>query len=602
MELTPVQKATRDIVPAHLAVQAMRDNGYKSAAYALAELMDNSIQAKAKHVELLCGERQIELEQRSRSRIHQIAVLDDGSGMDADVLRIALQFGNGTHLSPDTQEGIGKFGMGLPSSSISQCTRVDVWSWQNGVANALHSYLDIDEIKQRKMTEVPEPSHKAIPEVWRTVGKHFGNTGTLVVWSNLDRVMWKTARSIIRNSELIIGRMYRSFLHSGESSIRLYAFDIDYPREKGTEEYALPNDPLYLMDSTSCPDPFDDKPMFERWGDPAVIKIEHKGEVHDVKVTFSVAKEDARNRPNAGNLSHGRHAAKNVGVSVVRAQRELELNDSWVIHYDPRERWWGVEVDFPPGLDDIFGVSNNKQTARNFYQMDVEALLLEGETVAQLKDRLKNEEDPAGPLFELSHLIDKNLVQLRELIKKQRLGEQRGRQRHEEVTDERYATDKTKERMALGRRGESDETEDMPPAEREQEICEELIEAGMAESTAREIAAQTVHDGLKYTFVDAQLETSAFFTVTIKGGSLIIKLNTTHPAHQKLVEVLEDEIDDADEGDLRERLKRARSGLRLILMAWARYEDEKSGVERIYTQDARNDWGRIARDFLTRVD
>ena len=27
-----------DIVPAHLAVQAMRDNGYKNAAYAIAEL------------------------------------------------------------------------------------------------------------------------------------------------------------------------------------------------------------------------------------------------------------------------------------------------------------------------------------------------------------------------------------------------------------------------------------------------------------------------------------------------------------------------------------------------------------------------------------
>ena len=32
-----------NIVPAHLAFQAMRDNGYKNAAYAIAELMDNSI-------------------------------------------------------------------------------------------------------------------------------------------------------------------------------------------------------------------------------------------------------------------------------------------------------------------------------------------------------------------------------------------------------------------------------------------------------------------------------------------------------------------------------------------------------------------------------
>ncbi|MEA5516698.1 ATP-binding protein [Nodularia sp. UHCC 0506] len=87
-----------NIVPAHLAVQAMRDNGYKNAAYAIAELMDNAIQAGASQVELLCGERKQQVEGRKRSRIEQIAVLDNGKGMDADVLRLALQFGNGTYL------------------------------------------------------------------------------------------------------------------------------------------------------------------------------------------------------------------------------------------------------------------------------------------------------------------------------------------------------------------------------------------------------------------------------------------------------------------------------------------------------------------------
>ena len=52
------------IVPTHLAVKAMRDNGYKNAAYAIAELMDNSIQAGAKNVELLCAEQSTQLAQR----------------------------------------------------------------------------------------------------------------------------------------------------------------------------------------------------------------------------------------------------------------------------------------------------------------------------------------------------------------------------------------------------------------------------------------------------------------------------------------------------------------------------------------------------------
>lgn len=203
---------THDIVPTHLAVQAMRDNGYKNAAYAIAELMDNAIQAGASQVELLCGERKQLVEGRRRSRIEQIAVLDNGCGMDAKVLRLALQFGNGTYLDEDKHTGIGRFGMGLPSSSISQCQRVDVWSWQNGIENTLHTYLDLDEIKNRQMTEVPEATMQPIPMIWRNIGQKFGESGTLVVWSKIDRCICRTGKAIIDNSEFVIGRMYRKFL------------------------------------------------------------------------------------------------------------------------------------------------------------------------------------------------------------------------------------------------------------------------------------------------------------------------------------------------------------------------------------------------------
>ena len=119
-----------DFVPTALAVNAMRDNGYKNAAYAIAELIDNSIQAGAKSVELLCIESEEQLVQRRRRRIRQIGVLDNGVGMDAEVLRQAIQFGNGTRLND--RSGIGRFGMGLPSASISQCRRLEVWDMAIG--------------------------------------------------------------------------------------------------------------------------------------------------------------------------------------------------------------------------------------------------------------------------------------------------------------------------------------------------------------------------------------------------------------------------------------------------------------------------------------
>jgi Histidine kinase-, DNA gyrase B-, and HSP90-like ATPase len=220
---------SNDIVPAHLAVQAMRDNGYKNAAYAIAELMDNSIQAGATTVELLCAEQIDYSTQRARLRIHQLAVLDNGSGMNANVLKIALQFGNGTNLTPEKQVGMGKFGMGLPSASISQCARVEVWSWQNGPDTALYTYLDIDEIRQGNQKTIPEPTVRPIPKLWRDASTAFGTSGTLVVWSKLDRIMWRTAEAIIDNSEFLVGRMYRRFLDNGKVAIRLVAFDVDSP-------------------------------------------------------------------------------------------------------------------------------------------------------------------------------------------------------------------------------------------------------------------------------------------------------------------------------------------------------------------------------------
>ena len=247
-----------DIVPTSLAVMAMRDNGYKNAAYALAELMDNSIQAGATTVELLCADQEIMVDQRARRRLYEVAVLDDGSGMDEATLQIALQFGNGSRLEAGKSGGMGRFGMGLPSASISQCIRVDVWSWQAGIQSALHSYIDLHEIERGDLKLVPAPKHEPIPDRWIQAAHaaSFGDSGTLVVWSKIDRALWRTSKALIDNSEELIGRMYRDWIHDGRVRIRMKNFMEDRPRVSVEDREALPNDPLYLMDGTTCPAPF----------------------------------------------------------------------------------------------------------------------------------------------------------------------------------------------------------------------------------------------------------------------------------------------------------------------------------------------------------
>lgn len=598
------------IVPPHLAVKAMRDNGYKTAAHAIAELMDNSIQAGSSEVQLLCSQESVLVSDRTRARVTQVAVLDNGCGMDSQVLRIAMQFGNGTRLSEDQQDGIGRFGMGLPASSISQCRKVEVWSWQNGPSGAIYTYLSLDEIISGSMTEVPEPIKKEIPKLWCDAAGSLGSSGTLVVWSDLDRLFWRTAKAIFDNSEFIIGRMYRRFLDNGAVTIRMVGFNQHMPTEPTVERFALPNDPGYLMSGTSCPEPFHDTPMFEKWGGDAFMVehiIRYQGRDHTVRIRYSLAKESARPGRNPGHKPHGQHARKNVGVSVVRADRELALDTSWANPSDPRERWWGIEIEFPPALDELFGVTNNKQDAHSFTEMgrlDIEELLTGGKTISELRAELEDDQDPLAPLLEIGHQIKKTASVLRAILRAQGASEESAsRRRHNKISDsvEARATEVTQRRKDEGFRGESDRDEALSPDERKGILEQSLIDEGIPREIALGLAAETVNNGLKYVFTEASLDADAFFSVKQRGGSIVLTLNTNHPAYPSLVEVLESaQVEDEQSvEECQTRLINALAGLKLLLFAWARYEDEQpDGMRRNNAQEARRDWGRIAKQFL----
>jgi len=595
-----------DLVPVHLAIKAMRDNGYQNTATAIAELIDNSLQAGATKVQLLCRERRDVVAQRERSTIEQIAVLDNGSGMSEKKLREGLQFGNGERL--DDRSGIGRFGMGLPNASISQCTRVDVWTWTDGPEDALHSYIDLEEVANRTLVEVPTPDRQAPPSMWGEVAKGFGPSGTLVIWSNLDRCMWRMGSTVINNSDALIGRMYRQYINEGIASIRLVVFDD--PKSPSIDRNAIANDPGYLMEGTSTPDPYGDEPMFEVDGDrwEEIVQVDYKGENHEVKLRFSIARSEARNPKDgrdAGGMDYGQHAKRNVGISLMRADRELVLDQSLVNTYDARERWWGVEVDFPPSLDEVFGVTNNKQSANRFVtvaRQSEELLSTKDQTLQQFKDQMQEDGDEAAPLIEIVSIIERRLSDLRARIKVQRANSRKGRKtRFDESSAERVATTATRERQGEGKSGESDAGEQLDRKTRIHEIAEELIdEEGLTADEARDVAIDVIDNESKYIFTSYDGEGSGFFTVKSRAGELFIRINLNHPVSGNLIELL-DEVPDqnTDVDELMERLLRSRRGLKLLLMAWARFEDEEHDpASKRRLQDARSDWGSVALKFL----
>ncbi len=602
-----------NLIPAALAVNALRDSGYRNTTYALAELVDNSIQAGASRVEVLCCERRI-IGKKANRNIHQIGVLDNGKGMNAHELRIALQFGNGNYLTD--RSGIGRFGMGLPSSSISQCRKVEVWTWQGDRSSPLYSYISIDEVTNGTLSTIPAPIISSIPKIWRHVAKTLGASGTLVVWSNLDRCMWKTARAILKHSEYAIGRMYRRFIREDKVKIRLASFveDVSEAANKDNiDKFVNVNDPIYLMVPSSTPEPYNSSAMFEKHGDKWTVKntILHNNEKHEIIIRFTLAKYEVRNRINPGSTPFGKHAKDNVGVSLLRADRELELETSLVGQSEPRDRWWGVELEFPPSLDEIFGVTNNKQSARNFTDVasEIEKILSENDKLGDLHEIFNEDEDPREPLVQIIHLIKRRISQMRSLLRAQSKGQYR--KKPDQNGPERTATDITRERQRQGYQGTSDKEEILSSQERERDLEEALIDSGRSPSDSKMLAAKTISSDIKYIFTHENLDGSNFFAVKPVAGEILIKLNTGHPAYENLVEVLEDETitySEAENGSkdaslardkLQDRLNKANQGLKLLLMAWARFEDESDPPAKKQTiQDIRYQWGQFAALFL----
>ena len=603
-ELTELRNVDRSLFPGSLTIRALRDSRYHNSAYAIAELIDNSIEAGAEQIELLCMKRPEVVRDRERPRVSGIAVLDNGTGMDARTLLHALKFGGGTH--HESRRGIGKYGMGLPTSSMSQCKTVDVWTWQDGLDSAWHSRIDADAIEAGDH-EVPLPDRDTpIPEPWRVAGcdKIFRHhSGTLVVWSQLDKMQWRTAKALIDNTAREIGRMHRHLIYNDITRIRTAAFlehrpaEVDY----GT---IVANDPLYLMSGTTVPEePWDQEPMFRKWHEKEYDVIVD-GRTEKIGVTYSIVKPEAlrteRPTQNPGDRPRGKHARHNIGVSVVREEREITLEGAFLREggsaEQPQNRWWGCEVEFPRGCDELFGIDPNKQMVANFTEA-AKTLARDDRRHEDILDELGLEEDPIHRI--VAEIRDQTRTMMREIgrmfaqIRKIEVGAVGTTPKTPESKAAKTATDADRDAIDTGRepptKTDRDRT-DIPPDERESGLTEQFIRLGQADQDARGLARRLIEEGLSYQFNHDQLDGFQMFNVRSNQGILHINLNTDHPIY-RLLDHIEDDLDeDADEDD---PAFQASVAIRLLLSSWARMEDQTdSQDERMRIQDIAMTWGR----------
>lgn len=338
-------------------VRGIRDLGYRSNGDAVAELIDNAIQAYADRVDVLFGYDG----SASSKKPVQLAVVDNGHGMEPAMIRMAVMWG-GTHREND-RVGLGRYGYGLPCSSVSLGRRFTVLSKVSD--GDLHSVqLDLDAITAGLYTDasgdiiVPEPDPGRLPDF---VAEHLQRaypegwtSGTVILIDKLDRLEWTTAQGLREN----LCRQFGVTYHKLRGHAALYV----------DGDYVEPIDPLFLTPEFHLHDldddrahPFDPVRLEVRDGDTG----EYKGAIvlryAWLPPSFgSVDKE----RDAVGLNANGRFSILKDyhGVIFSRNGRliDVQTRTPWTAFIN-NDRYIKVEVEFSATLDEMFGVTTSKQ-------------------------------------------------------------------------------------------------------------------------------------------------------------------------------------------------------------------------------------------------
>jgi len=338
-------------------VRGIRDLGYRSNGDALAELIDNALQAYAERIDVVFG---YEAGGSSKKPV-QLAVVDDGHGMEPAMIRMAIMWG-GTHREND-RSGLGRYGYGLPCAAVSLGRRFTVLSKIEG-GDVFSVTLDLDDLMAGRYSDrsgeigVPEPAPgrlpafveehlaQAYPDGWRS--------GTVILLDKLDRLEWQTTSRLADNFARQFGITY----HKLRGQAAIYVDGV----------FVEPIDPLFLTPGFRFFDLDEDRAMAL---DPMRVEVR---EPDSGKYLGAMTLRYAWLSPSFGSVDKGRDAVginanprfqvlkEYHGVIYSRNGRliDVQTRTPWTTFIN-NDRYIKVEVEFSAGLDELFGVTTSKQ-------------------------------------------------------------------------------------------------------------------------------------------------------------------------------------------------------------------------------------------------
>jgi len=342
---------------AELTIKSMRNVRYRSEVDAGSDIIDNSIEAGAAQIHVITH--------LTNGKITEVAFLDDGSGILRDFLPWAVSWGaSSQHGDTGKRNVFGRFGFGLPTASINRGTAYDVISRTD---TGPFSMVTVDTKNLPRGNDglpIQPPAVDGHLPVWvveYVTQKDTPFRGgldalrTAVVWRDLDRM---TSKSSIEFRNLFLNRLgtiYAGWL--GQISLFVDGIAVE---------------PIDVLFTNPAGRYFDVEGT--RAEDHGTIRIPMKApddSEHVVTVRMSRIGFDAWNaRLHTGGKGQPPKIRQKIrlehnGIFMTRHGRFIEL---WSplgisgVYWNNYGAHVAVQLDFPPELDEIFGITPDKQT------------------------------------------------------------------------------------------------------------------------------------------------------------------------------------------------------------------------------------------------
>lgn len=319
---------------APVLMESTRAIGY-SMESAIADIVDNSIAANAKNISIFYN----------CLPSPYVAICDDGNGMDANRITESMRYGTASPSEARKEDDLGRYGLGMKTASLSQCRSLTVASKIH--ANYVARRWDLDHIIDTKSWSLEQLDTDEIRTLPNFDCLESVETGTIVVWKNLDKVksgsvtiehaLEEKMQDVKKHLELVF---HRYLSGDGAKKIKIFM--------NGVQLSAF--DPFFVAKSTVVMD--DEK--IEIPGREGKVVIRPYALPHPSNMT----KEELE-------LYGGKDGLRNLQGLYIYRNKRLITWGTWfkLIRMDEFTKLTRVKVDIPNSLDDLWTLDIKKSTA-----------------------------------------------------------------------------------------------------------------------------------------------------------------------------------------------------------------------------------------------